>query len=90
MRAEGPWVVVQHATHEGPGLLAEVLDGAGVDTRVVRLDQGDALLAPAGLGGLVVMGGAMGVHDTDAFPWLGPERHWIAEIVRRRLLGGSR
>ncbi len=76
-----PWVVAQHAPHEGPGLLAEVLDAAGVDTRVVRLDRGDALPAPDELGGLVVMGGAMGVHDIDEFPWLEAERRWIADAV---------
>jgi GMP synthase (glutamine-hydrolysing) len=73
--------VAQHAPDEGPGLLAEVLDAAGVDTTVVRLDLGGALPAPSELGGVVVMGGAMGVHDTDAFPWLAPERAWIAETV---------
>jgi GMP synthase (glutamine-hydrolysing) len=73
--------VAQHAPDEGPGLLAEVLDAAGVDTAVVRLDLGGALPAPSELGGVVVMGGAMGVHDTDVFPWLAPERAWIAEIV---------
>ncbi len=73
--------MAQHAPDEGPGLLAEVLDAAGVDTAVVRLDLGGALPPPSELGGVVVMGGAMGVHDTDAFPWLAPERAWIAETV---------
>jgi GMP synthase-like glutamine amidotransferase len=73
--------VAQHAPDEGPGLLAEVLAAAGVETAVVRLDLGGVLPAPSGLGGVVVMGGAMGVHDTDAFPWLATERDWIAETV---------
>jgi GMP synthase-like glutamine amidotransferase len=73
--------VAQHAPHEGPGLLAEVLGGAGLATHVVRLDRGDDLPALAELGGVVVMGGAMGVHDTEAFPWLEAERAWIAAAV---------
>ena len=28
------------------------------------------------------MGGAMGVHDTEEFPWLDTERRWIAERWR--------
>jgi GMP synthase (glutamine-hydrolysing) len=58
-----------------------VLRDAGVDTRVVRLDGDDPLPVPGELGGLVVMGGAMGVHDTDEFPWLDPERQWISQTV---------
>jgi GMP synthase (glutamine-hydrolysing) len=62
-------------------LVGEALDAAGVDTAVVRLDLDEVLPAPSGLGGVVVMGGAMGVHDTDEFPWLATERAWIAETV---------
>jgi GMP synthase-like glutamine amidotransferase len=76
-----PWVVAQHAPNEGPGLLADVFDAAGVDFDVVRLDLGDALPPPTGIGGAVVMGGAMGVHDTEEFAWLDTERVWIAEAV---------
>jgi GMP synthase-like glutamine amidotransferase len=77
-----PWVVAQHAPHEGPGLLAGVLAAAELDTHVVRLDLGEDLPPPAGLGGAIVMGGSMGVHDTDVFPWLETERRWIADTVR--------
>jgi len=77
--------VAQHAPHEGPGLLADVLDAAGLDTVVVRLDLGDPLPPPEDLGGLVVMGGAMGVHDADEFPWLETERRWMAETVSAEL-----
>ena len=74
-------VGAEHAPARGPGLLAGVLADAGADVRVVRLDRGDALPEPDGLGGVVVMGGAMGVHDTDRFPWLETERRWIADAV---------
>jgi GMP synthase-like glutamine amidotransferase len=74
-------VVAQHAPHEGPGLLAEVLTQAGLPMAVVRLDCGDALPDPSSLGGVVVMGGVMGVHDTDEFPWLEAERRWIVRTV---------
>ncbi len=77
----GPWVVAQHAPHEGPGLLGPVLDEAGLESVVVRLDRGESLPDPDGLGGVIVMGGAMGVHDTEAFPWLEDERRWIAAAV---------
>jgi GMP synthase (glutamine-hydrolysing) len=84
-RSGRPWVVAQHAPNEGPGLLAGVLGRAEVQTRTVRLDCGDTLPPPADLGGVIVMGGAMGVHDIDAFPWLEAERRWIADAVRSDL-----
>jgi len=76
-----PWVVAQHAPAEGPGLLAPVLGHAGVAVQVVRLDAGDELPAPHTLGGIVVLGGAMGVHDSTDHPWLVVERRWLADAV---------
>ena len=78
-----PWVVVQHAEHEGPGLIAGALRDAEIDSCTVHLDAGDALPASDAVGGVVVMGGAMGVHDTDAFPWLVTERRWLTAVVDR-------
>jgi len=76
-----PWIVVQHTATEGPGLLTGVMDEAGVSVRVVRLDLGDLLPAPADTAGVVVMGGPMGVHDTVDHPWLTSERRWLATAV---------
>ena len=74
-------MVAQHAPHEGPGLLADVLHDAGVEVEVVRLDRGEVLPPPEATGGAVVMGGAMGVHDVDEHPWLEHERAWMASAV---------
>jgi GMP synthase (glutamine-hydrolysing) len=76
-----PWIVVQHTPTEGPGLLAGVMSEAEVDVRVVRLDLGDLLPAPAEVAGVVVMGGPMGVHDTAEYPWLSSERRWLSAAV---------
>jgi GMP synthase (glutamine-hydrolysing) len=48
---------------------------------LVRLDQGQELPPPDDIGGLLVLGGAMGVHDTDQFPWLETERRRMAQAV---------
>jgi GMP synthase-like glutamine amidotransferase len=80
-----PWIVVQHTATEGPGLLAGVWAEAGADVRVVRLDLGHVLPAPADVGGVVVMGGPMGVHDGARYPWLGPEQRWLATAVEAGL-----
>jgi len=62
-----------------------LLAAAGVEARVVRLDRGDVLPDPGDLGAVIIMGGAMGVHDTAEFPWLETERAWIADAVRSDL-----
>jgi len=76
-----PWVVVQHAPLEGPGLVAGALDAAGVSWSVVRVDAGEHLPRPATIRGAVVLGGDMGVHDTTEHPWLADERRWLADAV---------
>ena len=76
-----PWASVEHAPTEGPGMIAPALAEAGIGLVPTRLDLGERLPALDGVGGVVVMGGAMGVHDEDAFPWLADERRWILEAV---------
>lgn len=73
--------MLQHADEEGPGTVAGALAGAGLRWRVVRLDRGDDLPSPEDVGGVVSMGGTMGVHDDDRFPWLVDEREWLAAVV---------
>ena len=76
-----PWAVLQHVAHEGPGSIARVLAEHAVSVVVVRLDLGAALPSVDEVGGLVVMGGPMGVHDTDDHPWLAGERALIRAAV---------
>ena len=76
-----PWAVLQHVAHEGPGSIVRVLGEAGIEVTVIRLDLGEPLPSVAALGGLVVMGGPMGVHDVDDYPWLAPERALLREAV---------
>jgi len=80
-----PWALAQHAPDEGPGLIASALAEAGVDLIVTRLDLGERLPDPAGLGGVVVMGGVMGVHDEAEYPWLVDERRWVLDAVEAGL-----
>jgi GMP synthase-like glutamine amidotransferase len=76
-----PWAVVQHVSHEGPGLIGGALRQAGRTFEVVRADLGDGYPAVSELGGLVVMGGPMGVHDVADHPWLLAERELLVAAV---------
>jgi GMP synthase (glutamine-hydrolysing) len=87
-RRSGPWAVIQHVDHEGPGLIAEVLAAAGYHQQLIRPDLGEDLPDVAGLdalGGLVVLGGPMSVHDADRFPWLADERKLLAAATEAGL-----
>ena len=83
-----PWAILQHVAHEGPGSIARALGTAGIDMVTTRLDRGEhvpELDELDELGGLVVMGGPMGVHDDHAHPWLTPERKLLGRAVERDL-----
>jgi GMP synthase-like glutamine amidotransferase len=58
-----------------------VLEEAGAQWVVVRLDEGDRLPPLDELGGVVALGGPMSVHDAHAHPWLVREREWLAAAV---------
>lgn len=72
--------VCQHVPHEGPGAIADWADARGHDLRIVRLDRGEELPDPDDVSLLVVMGGPMGVYDTDEFPFLAEERGLIRTV----------
>jgi GMP synthase-like glutamine amidotransferase len=75
-------LVLQHVAVEGPGRIAAALDRAGRATRIARLDLGEPVpVGPAGLEGLVVMGGPMGVGDADEHPHLRGEMDLLADCV---------
>jgi GMP synthase-like glutamine amidotransferase len=62
-------LISRHIECEGPGYLGEVLDRNGVDSHIVRIDQGETLPRnPEGYAGLVFMGGPMSVNDD--LPWI--------------------
>ena len=64
-------IVLQHVAPEGPGAIADALADRGIETRPVRIDQGQAVSSALdGAAGLVVMGGPMGVYEADRYPSL--------------------
>ena len=76
-----PWAVVQHVSYEGPGVIGDALGQAGQRFEMVRPDLGDGYPALSDIGGLVVLGGPMGVHDVADYPWLLAERELVVEAV---------
>lgn len=80
MSAVRPVLVVTHAPHEGPGLIARLLD-APYRVRTVLDVAVPVLPAPDALAGLVVMGGPMDADDVRGHPGLAAEVELIAAAV---------
>lgn len=84
-RAQRPWTVLQHVAWEGPGTIAEEAEARGIRLGVVRLDRGEPIPEVEQLGGVIVMGGPMSVHDTAAYPHLVHERRLLRNAVEAEL-----
>lgn len=72
---------LQHVAYEPPAAIADWARERGHDVSGTHLHDGEALPAPDAYDLLVVMGGPMGVHDTDEYPWLAPERNLISRTL---------
>ena len=79
--------VFQHTDEEHLALLGNILMRRRIPVRYFPLHRGCALPSPDELWregrGLVVLGGPMGVYETDRHPWMGPEMRLIGEALRR-------
>ena len=78
--------VLQHHPVEDLGTIADALEGAALAWQYIRVADGQP--APRdmkGAGGLIVMGGPMGVYQTDRYPWLRDEMALIQDSIKRNL-----
>ncbi len=76
-------LVIQHVPWEGPH---RILDACvGLDVRTIKPLAGQILPDHDEAAGAVVMGGPMGVDDTERYPGLAVEREWLAEALRREM-----
>jgi GMP synthase (glutamine-hydrolysing) len=72
--------------HEPAGTLETALSNAGLGFRYVDLFQElPARLPLEEAGGLIVLGGAMNVDQTDRYPFLSREVAWIGQALDREL-----
>ncbi|OHB32059.1 MAG: hypothetical protein A2X84_12400 [Desulfuromonadaceae bacterium GWC2_58_13] len=67
------------------GIYGEFLQERKIPCRAVRLFAGDRLPALDTLRAAVVLGGYMGVGDTDEYPWLLPLKDWLRTAVETGL-----
>jgi GMP synthase (glutamine-hydrolysing) len=72
------WAILQHVPFEGPGLIATQAGARGLQLDRRHLYRGDELPRLDQLTGLVVLGGPMGVGDTEQHPYLAGEIDLLA------------
>lgn len=77
--------IVQNDPEVPPGIYAEHLGGEGVPFLLVKPCAGEALPPARELRAAIVLGGAMGVHDTAEYPFLAEVKGFIREVVGARI-----
>jgi GMP synthase (glutamine-hydrolysing) len=78
--------VLQHHPVENLGNIADALEGAALAWQYVQVANGQPVPpSMKGAGGLIVMGGPMGVYQTDRYPWLRDEMHLIEDAMKLNL-----
>ena len=78
--------VLQHHPVENLGTIADALEGSALAWQYIRVNDGQPV--PASMknaGGLIVMGGPMGVYQTDRYPWLRDEMRLIEDAMKSDL-----
>ncbi len=78
--------VLQHHPVENLGTIADALEGAALAWQYIRVNEGQPVPRDMkGAGGLIVMGGPMGVYQTERYPWLRDEMALINDSIKRNL-----
>jgi len=72
---------LQHVPFEGPAAIKAWAKDRGHELTSHRVFGGGSLPEANAMDGLCVMGGPMGVHDSDKFPWLDLEIDYIRRFV---------
>lgn len=75
---------LEHAPFEGPGRIATWAQERGHTLARTALHDGEALPALDAFDLLVIMGGAMSIHEHRNHPWLPVEKRFLAEAIRAR------
>ncbi|MBU6121461.1 type 1 glutamine amidotransferase [Hymenobacter siberiensis] len=74
---------LQHLPDEGPGHAADWLEAHGHTLTYTKLfEPNPEFPALADFDGLLILGGAMSVHDEENLPWMRAEKAFIREALR--------
>jgi GMP synthase (glutamine-hydrolysing) len=76
-------LVIQNESDDPVALVGNWINEAGIEVQVVRAFAGETVPSaiPAGVCGVIAMGGSMGANDDLKHPWLTPERSLLKDVV---------
>ncbi len=74
-------LIIQNDPEVPPGNFNETIASAGVPCRIAHPYRGEALPAVDEIAAVIVLGGAMGVHDTAKHPFLAGIKAYIRKCV---------
>jgi GMP synthase (glutamine-hydrolysing) len=78
--------VLQHHPVENLGTIADALEGAALAWQYIHVNDGQPVPASMkGASGLIIMGGPMGVYQTERYPWLSDEKRLIEDAMKLNL-----
>lgn len=78
-------LVVQPDPADPLDLFDRHFSSAGLSTRVIRPFDGDQVPGRVDAAGLLVLGGDMGAHDDDKYPWLADVRALLSSAVQQEI-----
>jgi len=80
---------LQHADFEDLGCIAPWLEARGHATTRTRLFADERLPELSAFDALIVLGGPMNIYEHARYPWLVPEKAFIADAIKagKRVLG---
>jgi len=78
-------LVVQHAPHEHPGVVGELLRSRGLEFNRVRPFLGEAFPPLEGISGMISLGGPMSSNDETGYPWIRSEIGLIRQVFSEQL-----
>jgi len=76
-------IIIESDPRVPPGLVEEQLRTRRIPFRLIRVHAGEPLPAPGDTATVIVLGGAMGAGDDDAYPFLREIKRVILESVGR-------
>jgi GMP synthase-like glutamine amidotransferase len=76
-------LILKHVPFEGPGLIADMMEGRGIPCKTVEIMEEGVPLSVAGFSGLVSMGGPMSV--LEGLEEIEREKLLISEALRRKM-----